>query len=200
MPSRTPLAVIMTASLLLPVAACSDSGQYVGTPSSEKSMPSQDQYAELSRRPSIDEAVAHYDKLRQALQTRLTAELGVKDWVDKQDGRQSGCANEFPGVDSQDAVRMFLSFLIAPKPVTGEQWPAATRIVTEVGALHGFDKPGLQVSKPPAFEFELKDRYLASVTLSTDKTTVISIETGCHLTTAAKRRGGGAPASGTTRG
>ncbi|WP_083737694.1 LppA family lipoprotein [Amycolatopsis keratiniphila] len=199
MPSRTSFAVIMAAGLLL-VAACSDSGQYVGTPSSEKSMPSQDQYAELSRRPSIDEAVAHYDRLRHALQARLSAELGVTGWVDKQDGRQSGCANDFPGVDSRDAVRMFLSFLIAPKPVTGEQWPAATRIVTEVGAAHGFDKPGLQVSKPPAFEFELKDQYQASVTLSTDKTTVISIETGCHLTTAAKQSAGGAPASGTMRG
>ncbi|WP_177328851.1 LppA family lipoprotein [Amycolatopsis australiensis] len=187
MPNKILLAATMVAGTLL-FAACDDGGQYLGTPSSETTVPSQQQYAELLRRPTIDEAVARYEQARKTLQTRLTDELGIPGWADKHDGRQSGCANEFPGVDSRDAVRTFLSFITAPKGISGEQWADAKRIATEVGAGSGFTKPGVQTNKPPTFEFELRDQYGATLTLSSGTTTVISIETGCHLTTEAKGR------------
>ncbi|KDN22807.1 LppA family lipoprotein [Amycolatopsis rifamycinica] len=170
------------------VAACDDGGQYLGTPSSETTVPSQQQYAELLRRPTIDEAVTRYEEARKTLQTKLTEALGITGWVDKHDGRQSGCTNEFPGVDSRDAVRTFLSFVTAPKGISGEQWADAKRIATEVGAGYGFTKPGVQTNRPPTFEFELMDQYRGVLTLSSGTTTVISIETGCHPTTEAKGR------------
>jgi hypothetical protein len=194
MPTRTLLAAAMAAGTLL-LAACGGGGQYLGTPSSETPVPSQQQYAELLRRPTIDEAVARYEEARKTLQTKLTDGLGITGWADKHDGRQSGCVNEFPGVDSRDAVRAFLSFITAPKGISGEQWADAKRIATEVGAGHGFTKPGLQTNKPPTFEFELRDQYGATLTLSAGTATVISIETGCHLTTEAKARIGASAAT-----
>jgi hypothetical protein len=193
--TTTLLAAAMAAGALL-LAACDDGGQYHGTPSSETPVPSQQQYAELLRRPAIDEAVARYEEARKTLQTKLTNELGISGWVDKKDGRQSGCANEFPGVDSRDAVRTFLSFIAAPKGISAEQWADAKRIAADVGTGYGFTKPGLQTNKPPTFEFELRDQYGATLTLSSGTTTVISIETGCHLTAEAKGRIG---ASATTQ-
>ncbi len=195
MPTRTLLAAAMAAGTLL-LAACDDGGRYLGTPSPETPVPSQQQYAELLRRPTIDEADARYEEARKTLQTKLTDGLGLTGWADKHDGRQSGCANEFPGVDSRDAVRAFLSFITAPKGISGEQWADAKRIATEVGAGYGFTKPGVQTNKPPTFEFALRDQYGATLTLSAGTTTVISIETGCHLTTEAKARIG---ASATTQ-
>ncbi|MGW3959515.1 LppA family lipoprotein [Amycolatopsis sp. NPDC005003] len=192
--TKTLSAAAMLAGTLL-LAACDGGGQYLGTPSSETTVPSQQQYAELLRRPTIDEAVSRYEEARKTLQTKLTDDLGIAGWVDKHDGRQSGCTNEFPGVDSRDAVRTFLSFITAPKGVSSEQWGEAKRIATEVGAGHGFTKPGVQTNNPPTFEFELRDQYGATLTLSSGTTTVISIETGCHLTTEAKGRIG---ANGTT--
>ncbi|MEU0535754.1 LppA family lipoprotein [Amycolatopsis tolypomycina] len=193
--TKTLLAAAMVAGTLL-LAACDNGGQYLGTPSSETTVPTQQQYAELLRRPTIDEAVTRYDEARKTLQAKLADGLGLTGWVDKHDGRQSGCANEFPGVDSRDAVRTFLSFITAPKGIPGEQWADAKRIATEVGAGYGFTKPGLQTNNPPTFEFELRDQYGATLTLSSGTTTVISLETGCHLTTEAKGRIG---ASGTTQ-
>ncbi|MET8997340.1 LppA family lipoprotein [Amycolatopsis sp. NPDC004169] len=187
-------AAVVAGALLL--AACDSGDRYLGTPSSETTVPSQQQYAELLRRPTIDEAVTRYEEARKTLQTKLTEGLGITGWVDKHDGRQSGCANEFPGVDSRDAVRTFLSFLTAPRGISGEQWADAKRIATEVGAGYGFTKPGVQTNNPPTFEFELKDQYGAALALSSGTTTVISIETGCHLTTEAKGRIG---AAATTR-
>ncbi|WP_410569558.1 LppA family lipoprotein [Amycolatopsis sp. cmx-4-61] len=193
--TRTSLAAAMVAGTLL-LAACDDGGQDLGTPSSETTVPSQQQYAELLRRPTIDEAVTRYEEARKTLRTKLTDNLGLTGWVDKHDGRQSGCANEFPGVASRDAVRTFLSFITAPEGISSVQWVDAKRIATEVGKAYGFTKPGLERNNPPTFEFELRDQYGATLTLSSGTTTVISIETGCHLTTEAKGRIG---ASGTTR-
>ncbi|GAA4552073.1 hypothetical protein GCM10023192_80950 [Amycolatopsis samaneae] len=152
-------------------------------------MQPQQQYAELMKRPSLEEISKKYEELRGKIQSRLTSELGISGWEDKHDGRQSGCSNEFPDVNSRDVARNFLSFITAPSSIPAERWPAAVGIISQVGGEFGFNQQGVRVDRPPHFEFELKDQYQAQLSLSTEKTTVLSVETGCHLTAAAKQRG-----------
>jgi hypothetical protein len=178
----------LASGLLL--AGCSDGNQYLNPTPTGSSMSQQQQFAELMKRPTLDEIAARYEEMRGKIRSKLSSDLGITDWIDKHDGRQSGCANEFPEVSSGDAVRSFMSFIISPKSVPPEKWSAATAIVSEIGYGYGFGQKGLQVDRAPHFEFELKDQYLAVLSLSTEKSTVLSVETGCHLTVEAKQRGG----------
>jgi hypothetical protein len=186
---RTFAAVVLTSGLVL-TAGCGDGNQYLNQTPSGNLMSQQQQYAELMKRPTINEVVARYEEMRAKIQSKLSSDLGITNWEDKHDGRQSGCANEFPEVSSNDIVRNFMSFIIAPTNVPSEHWPAAAAIVSEISSEYGFDQKGLQLDRSPHFEFGLKDQYQAQVSLSTEKTTVLSVETGCHLTVEAKRRGG----------
>jgi hypothetical protein len=187
--------IVATTIIGLALASGCSSPDYIEPNPSESTMPTQQQYSELMSRPDIEEVVARYEEMREKIKSRLGSELGIANWEDKQDGRQSGCTNEFPGVDSRDAARKFLSFLISSRSVPVEQWSAAKNIVSEIGGQYGFTQAGVNVDKPPHFEFELKDQHKAQLSLSTEKTTVLSVETGCHLTPDAKKRGAPRPSA-----
>ncbi len=152
-------------------------------------MNTQQQVHELESRPDINQIMANYTDMRDKLAQRLTAELDMGDWQDLHDGRESGCANEFPNVDRYDVVRHNLDRLSNDRSISTEQWPKAVEIISNVASTYGFNRTGPRVDKPPSHYITILDQYGAELFVGTEQQTVISVTTGCHLTPQAKARG-----------
>lgn len=190
MPTRTSLAALVAAGLLL-LAACDDGGQYLGAPTSENTMTNQDQYAELMRRPSIEEMITRYDALREQLRSDLTQQLGVASWA-KQDGSASRteCVREYPQVRPGDAEKRHLDTWFSPTPIAPADWNKAKSIVSQVAGAQGFTKTKLVIDRPDDLQLDLADSYGAELSFGAAKNTIIALTTGCHMAAEVKKQAG----------
>lgn len=186
MRSKSLLSVLLVASLVL-VASCSDGGQYLDPKPTGSAMSQQQQYAELSNRPSLEEVVERYEEMRRTIRDRLTSRFGLPVWTEQNSPRSSGCAPQFPDVDSKDAGKKFLSRWFSTAPVT-ENWQEAKQIVVDVSRTYGFNSISLDIQRPDDAEFNVNDQNGAELSFGSAKNTVLALTTGCHLTAEAKQR------------
>ncbi|WIX98646.1 LppA family lipoprotein [Amycolatopsis mongoliensis] len=194
MPTRTSLAALVAAGLLL-AAACDDGGQYLGAPTSENTMTNQDQYAELMRRPSIEEMISRYETLREQLRSDLTQQLGVVSWA-KQDGSPSRteCVREYPQVRPGDAEKRHLDTWFSPTAIAPADWEKAKSIVSQAAGAQGFTKTKLVIDRSDDLQLDLADSFGAELSFGSTKNTIIALTTGCHMAAEVKKQAGSSSA------
>ncbi|RJQ91983.1 hypothetical protein D5S19_01365 [Amycolatopsis panacis] len=144
-------------------------------------MSKQQQQAQLAARPTLDEAVAGYEKFRTALRERLATDFGVADWTEEPNSAEyRGCAPQFPDLTEQEAGAKFLARWYAQTSLV-PQWEKVKHVVREVVAAYGFTKLTLDVNQNGDAELNFVDQLGAQVSVGSGKNTVVSLTTGCHL-------------------
>ncbi|WP_165436110.1 LppA family lipoprotein [Amycolatopsis suaedae] len=149
----------------------------------------EDQFAELMRRPSVEEITRKYEEMQAKVREVLSASVQLPPWTRTPDPGYSSC-NDFPAVDAWDVKRDYLDRWSVDQGVSPEQWKVLATKFKEVVAQWGFVAPELEVDKEGFRESRAGGEFGSKAILSTAGTKVIlSVDTGCHLTDKAKRRG-----------
>ncbi|MFD8494931.1 LppA family lipoprotein [Amycolatopsis sp. NPDC059657] len=174
-----PIAAVLTGVLLL--AGCSGGHEYLDPQPTGPSMSKQQQQAQLATRPTLDDAVAGYEKLRAAIRDRLTSEFGVAQWVEEPNSAEfAGCAPQFPDVTEQEASKKFLSRWSSPTSLLA-RWGEVKEVVREVASGSGFTTVALDTNQAGDAELTLTDQLGAQLSVGSGKNTVVALTTGCHL-------------------
>ncbi|HEY2061918.1 MAG TPA: LppA family lipoprotein [Amycolatopsis sp.] len=144
-------------------------------------MSKQQQQAQLATRPTLNDAVVGYERLRTALRERLTAQFGVAQWTEEPNSAEySGCAPQFPDLTEQEAGKKFLSRWYAPTSLLSP-WRQAKQVVRDVAGGYGFTTVTRDTSQAGDAELNLSDQLGAQISVGSGKNTVMSLTTGCHL-------------------
>ncbi|WP_410625712.1 LppA family lipoprotein [Amycolatopsis sp. cmx-8-4] len=163
------------------LAGCSDGHEYLDPQPTGPSMSKQQQQAQLATRPTLNEAIAGYEKLRVSIRERLTADFGVAQWTEEPNSAEfGGCAPQFPDLTEQEASKKFLSRWSAPTSLLSS-WDQVKRVVREVAGGHGFTTVALDTQHADDAELNLTDQLGAQLSVGSGKNTVMSLTTGCHL-------------------
>lgn len=178
------------AAVLIALSACSDPGTQ-GTEPSKDAMPTQQQqFATLLQRPDIDQALARHNEMRGKIRDALTTELPTPPWNDSGRGDSVGsCARSFPDIHPHDGQEVHPASWISAIAPTPEQWAKAKTIISDIAAPYGFTKVTLSSDKPGNYQFNLADNDGAELAVGAAKALVLAINTSCHLTAEAHRRG-----------
>ncbi|ALG11177.1 hypothetical protein AOZ06_33690 [Kibdelosporangium phytohabitans] len=162
---------------LLLVGACDSKGG---------SMTKDEQFAELMKRPDIEQIEADYLKLLEDIRTELVARTGIAQWVPKDEPITGSGCGDFPGIGGN--VRRYSSGH-SPGNLPDAKWQDAVELVESIAGRQGFKLHGAVVDRPDDHEVTLGNDYGAELLFGTAANTTLSISTGCHLTRAAKQRG-----------
>jgi Lipoprotein confined to pathogenic Mycobacterium len=179
------LSSLVAVAALLAVA-CTIRGQ---APSSTMSPNPNQQFQELMTRPDIEQISQRYEQMANTIRDRLVADTGLPPWQVRSDtGGSSGCRN-YPDVSIPDAQSRGLPLWAAEANLPDDKWPRAVQIVTDIAKENGFGPPKTLVDVPGRHEVSLEDGYGAEITFGTRVHTSMLIQTGCHLTAEAHKRG-----------
>jgi len=144
-------------------------------------MSKQQQQAQLATRPTLDDAIAGYEKLRTTIRERLTAEFGVAQWTEEPNSAEfGGCAPQFPDMTEQEASKKFLSRWYSPASVL-PRWGEVKQVVRDVAGGYGFTTVSLDTNQAGDAELNLTDQLGAQLSVGSGKNTVLALTTGCHL-------------------
>jgi hypothetical protein len=187
-PTRAPIRLLAMVCLVFGVVACGGPG------TSEGSMHDADrQFAELMKRPNIDEAVARYDRMYTEIRRQLGAAFPSLGWEQTVAPRRSGCDAEFGAVDYGsvlDAVSTSLGNWVAHGNLPDADWPRAVSMVDGIVRTYDFTSgPISPVNRSGEHEADFYDAYKAELVFGTAVNTTMTFSTGCHLTAQAKQRG-----------
>jgi hypothetical protein len=164
-----------------------DSGRDITTSNSDANSVPQ-QFAELLKRPDIDEATAHYEQMHEQIRARLSDKFG-RNWEQYDKTSASACGFDHPGLNSDGETRRLASWRL-PGKLSDSQWDQAVVIIGEVATGYGFDpKPEVVVNQPGDHTVIFHDASNAKLNFGSAVNTVLSVFTGCHLTAEAHRRG-----------
>jgi hypothetical protein len=145
-------------------------------------------FEELMKRPSITQVEADYQSMFQTIRERLTAEVGVAEWVPDDDPiSSSACAGSISNLDGAEVRRYDAG--MSPGNLPDAKWDQAVAIVTEVAGQHAFGAPDVIVSGPSDHEVSLRNAYNGELLFGTGANTILGGSTGCHLTEEAHDRG-----------
>ncbi|GAB3376324.1 LppA family lipoprotein [Amycolatopsis echigonensis] len=147
-----------------------------------------DAYDQLLSRPDIDQAQAAYTTMAKTIRDRLAAEFG-RTW--EQGGELSGstCGNDYPGLDS-DGQTLRLPRWDSPGNLPDADWPRAQALVGQIAAGYGFNsEPKVFTNRPGDHDVVFGKPDGALLHFGTAVNTTVRVETGCHLTAEAKKRG-----------
>jgi Lipoprotein confined to pathogenic Mycobacterium len=140
--------------------------------------------ARLAARPSMEQALAHYDEMQKAIRDQLDAAGDPLPWKVVREAGRGGCPRTFPGTEGI-VTRM------APWGFDGSisdaDWPRAAQIIAETTAEYGFETPTMTIDEPGRHRVTGADLELgATYELSAEAYTTMQVTTGCHLPAAAK--------------
>jgi hypothetical protein len=151
------------------------------------------QFAELMKRPDIEQAEAEYQDMLASIREKLAGEIGIAPWIPKDtQPSASACGGEFTEITTE-GQRRFYSSGRSPGNLPDAQWPRAVALVSETAHQHGFGAPEIIVDRPGDHEVLYKGTTGAELIFGTGTNTTLSMTTGCHLTAEAHKRG--APAT-----
>lgn len=177
----TVMAAITALLILLMTSGCSSS------PTKENDT-MKDAFEALMKRPSLTAVEADYQLMFATIRERLTAEVGVPQWVPDRDPiTGSACGGEISNLAGAEMRLYNAGTSHGNLPDT--RWDEAVAIVTEVAGKHGFGAPKVIVDGPSDHEVELRDTYRGQLLFGTGANTILTGFTGCHLTEEAHQRG-----------
>lgn len=155
------------------------------------------QFAELMKRPDIDDAVARYSRLYTEIRQRLSTAFPQLHWEQIDVPGGAGCGFDFSEVNHGaefDAVSRTVGSWAAKGSLPDPDWPRAVAIVDGVTRGYGFTSgPISPVDRPGEHQANFFDPYKAELVFGTAINTTLTFFTGCHLTAQAKQRGHLAP-------
>ncbi|PFG47913.1 putative LppA-like lipoprotein [Amycolatopsis sulphurea] len=157
------------------------------------------QFAELMKRPDIDQASARYEQMYGETRQRLVAEFPTLQWRQSLEQTSASCGNDFAAVNAglrtHDAIVRGMGNWVGTGGFRDDQWERALATVGEVAHQYGFDAhPKVIANQPGNHESIFRDEYNAELTFGVGKNVGLTFESGCHLTAEAKKRG--TPAQG----
>lgn len=167
-----------TTTLTLLLASLTIATGCTGEPSKEETM---DIRAQLAQRPSLEDATARYEQMRTEIRDRIATELGPYEWINTENGIDSGCTGDFSTLGGKS---MFLDHWYIEDNIPDAQWPRAVQIVTEITGHYGFAEPNTIIDKPGNHKISGFDNYAANYTFGTAVNTTLSTDTNCHFPTA----------------
>jgi hypothetical protein len=172
--------VIAGIAILAMTAGCSSAAR--------ESHTMKDAFDAFMKRPSITQVEADYQSMYQTIRERLTAEVGVAEWVpDAEPMSGSACGGGLSNLDEGEQRNYDAGTSLGNLP--DAKWDQAVRIVTEVAGRHGFGAPEVVVNRPSDHEVQFKDTYGGLLLFGTGGATILGGSTGCHLSDAAHQRG-----------
>ncbi|MER7010805.1 LppA family lipoprotein [Saccharopolyspora sp. NPDC000359] len=153
---------------------------------SEHGGSSQEQRAELLRRPSMEEASARYQEMLSRMRDELAKRFSWMRWETSQEAISAGCAEFDFAKDELESQT--LGVWVAFGDIPEEEWPQVQQIVSEIASAHGFGRPRIMSDRPGEHTFTALDQYGAAYTVSGGRNISINGTTGCHLPQAVKDR------------
>jgi hypothetical protein len=191
LPRRTerPLRLWVLAVLaVVLVVCCSSCGSSSGD--SQES-----EFAQLMKRPDIDQAGARYERILAKVRQQLTdVAPTVKDWISLKDGTAGAC-NDFPDVGF-DGEFMSTGNWYTDAPIPEVDWAQAMVAVDKLVRAYGFDSGSVAAVDRPADHYvAFYDDYHAELIISGGHSLDVVLMSGCHLTAAAKKLGHPEPTS-----
>ncbi|WP_083715518.1 LppA family lipoprotein [Amycolatopsis keratiniphila] len=189
----------MAVAVLLTSTACDSSPDYLDNDHSKDGMSTQQQFADLLKRPDAKQAQAKYDEALTDLRAKLTEATGFSAWQQGTVAEVAPGCNAFRAVDVHDVYTTYTTWGL-PEVIPEASWAKTTQALTEAAGKHGFTKKGFEVNQPAFQELHLLDDFGADLTLSTSTgtttgtSTMLTLKTGCHLSAEAHKRGTPRPA------
>ncbi|MFC3453479.1 LppA family lipoprotein [Amycolatopsis speibonae] len=181
-------------AVLLAGTACGSSPDYLDNDHGKDGMSTQQQFAELLKRPDAKQAQATYDQALTDLRAKLTEVTGFSAWQQGTVAEVAPGCNAFHAVDVHDVYTAYTTWGL-PDVIPEAGWAKTTQALAEAAGKHGFTKKGFEVNQPQFREFHLLDDFGADLTLSTSTgtttgtSTMLTLKTGCHLSMEAHTRG-----------
>jgi hypothetical protein len=177
-------------------------------PSVEPNMDQVDQqFAELMKRPDIDQAVARYQQMYAEVHQQLSTTFPtLGPWQQTLHQGSSACGPDFGAVDSYDstdpqdqAVEAGMGDWDANGNIPEAAWDQVVAKIGSVIQRYGFDpRPEVVTDRPAQHDANFYDSYGAELGISFGNKELdprigggigFSFVTGCHLTAEAKKRG-----------
>ncbi|HEV7975251.1 LppA family lipoprotein [Amycolatopsis sp.] len=147
------------------------------------------QFAELMKRPDIEQVEAEYQNMLASIREKLVNEIGIAPWIPKDSQPSaSACGGEFTEITTEGQRRNYSSGR-SPGNLPDGQWSRAVALVGETAGQHGFGAPEIIVDRPGDHEAVYKSTTGAELIFGTGTNTTLSVTTGCHLTAEAHKRG-----------
>ncbi|MEQ4204494.1 LppA family lipoprotein [Actinopolymorpha sp. B17G11] len=145
-------------------------------------------FAELRKRPDIEDVEVGYLDLLTALRTSLVDEVGVRAWMNRvQLANVSGGVGEYAALGEDAEVRRYHAG-VSPGAIRDTDWPGARSLVAGVVRRGGFGAATVVVERPGDHEVSFMDTYGAELLFGTAVNTTLGLSTGCHLTRRAHQR------------
>lgn len=150
-----------------------------------------DQWTTLLKRPDLEQAKKQYVQMQTEISTKLSKEFDLPKWNKGGDGSGSGCGKEFAAVDELDKDDWYMPKWSSPKGISAKDWPRAKKLIQQIAGKYGFDHVASDISKSGMLMFELTAPSGADLLASAngDEATSMTVNTGCHLTPEAHKRG-----------
>jgi hypothetical protein len=167
------------------VISCSSCGTSSGGSVSDQ----ESEFAQLMKRPDIDQAGARYEAILAKVRQQLTeVSPTVKNWVSLKDGTGGGCT-DFPNIGF-DGDFVSTGNWYTEVPIPEADWDRAVQAVDRLVRTYGFDSgPVAAVDRPADHYVAFYDGYHAELVITGGHSLDVLLMSGCHLTAAAKRRG-----------
>ena len=145
-----------------------------------------DPRAELMARPSIEEMTARYQQMHARIRAEVDAVIGPRRWRQFQPSSRTPCGFDFPR--EYDARAFSLEDSGFSANIADDRWPQVEGIVLAVAREYGFTDPAeLRINQPGRHQVGAVDRTLgANVSFGTQKVTIMSTSSGCHLPAASR--------------
>jgi hypothetical protein len=170
---------VLVCAILLLVGACDSKGG---------SMSKDEQFAELLKRPDLEQTEADSRKMLDEIRSELVSRIGIAPWEPGKGEAYTGSAcAEFPNLSGAEKRRF--SSGRSPGNLPDAKWAAAVDLVKSITSRYGFKEPGIVVDRPSDHEVTFRNDYGAELWFGTAVNTTLSLTTGCHLTREAHQRG-----------
>ncbi|WP_110334283.1 LppA family lipoprotein [Prauserella flavalba] len=189
-PLRLALGAFMIAALL---GACDDGIPSGGPEGSMTGVSPKQKFDELAKRPDIEAVLKRYEQVRTEIRERLATEVGLpQKWEQPYKESETPCGQ--PYSDVREAIAVQMASWANDGRIAEDKWSRAQELFIELTGRHGFGEPQVVVDNPSKHEIRVYDAYGGSIMLGTEKATVLSARTGCHLAQGAHPRAKNAPA------
>ncbi|MGH3949141.1 MAG: LppA family lipoprotein [Pseudonocardiaceae bacterium] len=153
----------------------------------------EEQFAELMKRPDIEQAKQRYDAIQDEIRKSLSDQLKLAPWEEDEElGRDVSCGHDFSGIHPFDVSSFTRPLWSTKGGLSQTAWSRATEIVRIIGGRYGFDQGASNTSVGGKMSvYELTDGQGAGLRLMDNPQDflVLRVSGGCHLRPEAKRRG-----------
>ncbi|WP_246258127.1 LppA family lipoprotein [Amycolatopsis anabasis] len=146
------------------------------------------QFAELRKRPDIEQAESAYQGMLTEIRDRLVREVGIAAWQPPGEPvSASGYVGDLSAIGRDGEIRRYSSG-ISPGNLPDAEWARAVALVRETAQRQGFGEPAVVGDRPGDHEVSFPHPSCTELLFGTAANTTLSLSTGCHLTAEAHRR------------